>query len=233
MCTQLETNRRLSEDMKRALMLRGSPVAVKLIREGESIPEGDSPPMSHCQAVERARGGEYLILPKDKENCAVGTCVLGMSATPDKVQSGEFHAGIGIHDTVEAAGSMMSKRLLVPFQTIGEIVCPLEYASFEPDVVILIDLPERIYWVVALMSAESGERAEFSTAPFQCACEDITAIPIVKQQPNISLGCFGCRKRTNMAKDEIACGIPYGLIPRYVERLLTYEKGVMTKARRD
>ena len=105
--------------------------------------------------------------------------------------------------------------------------------SFEPDVVTIEDIPERCYWVVPLSTAVEGGRAEFSTSPFQCACEDITAMPIVTGKPNISLGCFGCRKKTDMAADEMAVGIPYSLIPGFVEHLRKYETGVMTKAKRD
>lgn len=73
----------------------------------------------------------------------------------------------------------------------------------------------------------------FSTAPFQCACEDVTAVPMATGKPNVSLGCFGCRKKTGMAADEMACGIPYAMIPGFVERLGRYSAGVMTKAKRD
>jgi uncharacterized protein (DUF169 family) len=70
-------------------------------------------------------------------------------------------------------------------------------------------------------------------APFQCACEDVAAVPIVTGSPNISLGCYGCRKRTDMAADELACGIPFGLIPGYISRLERYEQGPFTNAKRN
>jgi Uncharacterized protein conserved in archaea len=236
MSEQLITNSEYAGKLKTILELRGEPVAVKLVKEGENFPEmkvSQAENISHCQAVFRAVKGESFCLTTEMENCHVGTSVLGMTSTPDKVSTGEFHAGIGIHDSVEAAGMMISQRVFVPYKTVGEVVCPLKDADFTPDVVILMDLPERIYWIVALMSAEKGGRATFSTAPFQCACEDITAIPIVTGSPNISLGCFGCRKRTDMSKDEVACGIPYVLMPSYMSRLEKYKAGVMAKARRD
>ena len=231
----VKLNAEYSEILRKVLELNYEPVAVRLVREGEAFSDkGDvGSSMSHCQAITRARKGECLSLRTEDENCHVGTSVLGMTDTPEKVATGEFHAGIGIHDTVEAAGAMISDRIKILYKTIGELVCPLKDADFIPDVVIMIDIPERIYWVVALISAEKGERASFSTAPFQCACEDITAIPIMTGSPNISLGCFGCRKRTDMAKEEMACGIPYSLIPGYTARLTKYSSGVMTKAKRD
>jgi len=232
----LKTNTEYAEKMKSILQLRSEPVAVKLIKEGEAYPNGPKKPdsqLSHCQAVFRAKEGECLSVPFEITNCHVGAAVLGMTETPDKVASGEFHAGIGIHDSVGAAKKMISERILIPYKTVGEVVCPLKNADFVPDAVIIIDIPERVYWIVSMMTAEKGGRAEFSTAPFQCACEDVTAVPILTGSPNISLGCFGCRKKTSMRADELACGMPYTLIPGYVARLSRYSEGPIAKAKRD
>ncbi|MBQ8179462.1 MAG: DUF169 domain-containing protein [Candidatus Methanomethylophilaceae archaeon] len=232
----LDKNREFAEVMRTVLRLRGEPVAVRLIREDEDFPEGYEVPelqLGHCQAIFRARDGESFKLPLSAENCMVGTSALNMNETPDKVVSGDFHAGLGMHDSPEAAAKMIADRMIVPFKTKGEVVCPLKDADFVPDVVTLEDIPERIYWVVPLATAEEGGRVTFTTSPFQCACEDITAVPICTGKPNISLGCFGCRKKTSMAADELACGIPYDMIPGFVERLRRYSAGIMTKAKRD
>ncbi len=236
MSDYLENNRKYAETMKGVLGLRGEPVAIRLIRKGEEFPQGYDEPdaqISHCQAVFRARSGESFRLPLSAQNCMVGASAMNMTATPEKVGTGEFHAGIGMHDNVEAAGKMISERMIVPFESIGEVVCPLKDADFEPDVVAISDIPERCYWVVPLSTAEKGGRVQFSTSPFQCACEDVTAVPIVTGMPNISLGCFGCRKKTSMAADEMAVGIPYAMIPGFASHLERYAAGVMTKAKRD
>ena len=232
----LRKNAEYAEKMKTILKLRWEPVAVKLIKEGEAYPSGLKAPeaqLSHCQAVFRARKGECLMLSLEMTNCYVGAAVLGMTETHEKVASGEFHAGIGIHDSADAAKKMIDTRVVIPYKTIGEAVCPLGKADFVPDAVIVIDIAERIYWVVSMITAEKGGRAEFSTAPFQCACEDVLAMPMVTGKPNLSLGCFGCRKKTDMAPDEMACGIPFALIPGYAARLEKYADGAISKAKRD
>ncbi|MBR4504165.1 MAG: DUF169 domain-containing protein [Candidatus Methanomethylophilaceae archaeon] len=232
----LDRNAEYASVMKEVLNLRGEPVAIKLVKEGEEYPAGYSAPesqMSHCQAVFAAKDGESLLMPLESQGCKVGSSALGMNATPEKVATGEFHANIGIHDTQAAAEEMIAKRVAMPDNK-GEVVCPLKDADFEPDVVAIIDIPERIYWIVPLSTAAGGGRMQFSTSPFQCACEDVTAVPFISGAPNVSLGCFGCRKKTSMAADELACGIPYSLIPGYVQRLKEkYSSGVMLKAKRD
>ena len=234
--TLLDTNKNYAQQRKDALKLRHEPVAVKLIREGEEFPACCSRPeaqMSHCQAVFAAKNGACLAMAAEDESCHVGSSALGMAETPEKVASGEFHAKIGMHDTPEAAAKMIAERKVIPYKVIGEAVCPLAKADFVPDTVEIVDIPERIYWVVPLETAERGGRVSFSTSPFQCACEDITVIPIVTGAPNISIGCFGCRKKTDMKADEMAVGIPYGRIEGYVSRLGRYTAGPMAKAKRD
>ncbi len=232
----LDRNREYADKLKKVLRLRHEPVAVRLVREGEDFPACGTKPekqMSHCQAVFAAKKGACLALRLEDESCHVGASALNMVDTPAKVASGDFHAGIGMHDSVEAARKMIADRMVVPFKTAGEVVCPLGKADFVPDVVEIVDIPERVYWVVPLETAAKGGRVQFSTSPFQCACEDVTAVPVCTGAPNISLGCFGCRNKTDMAADELAVGIPYSRIPEYVSRLDRYESGPMAKSKRD
>lgn len=235
MSSFLEINGVYAEKMKRALRLRYEPVAVKLIGEGEEYPaccETPDEQMSHCQAMFRAKDGACLCMPVDRHNCHVGSSALNMKEAPEKVVNGEYHAALGIHESPAAAARMISERVL-PRACVGEVVCPLSKADFEPDVVVLIDIAERIYWLSAMATAAEGGRVSYSTSPFQCTCEDLVSMPMVTGKPNISLGCYGCRRKTDMKAEELGCGIPYSEIPAYVERLERFEAGIMVKSKRD
>lgn len=231
----LKQNQNYCSKLRGTLDLRHCPVAVRLIRENEDFPNYPRPDkqMSHCQAVMYARHGNAFILPTEMQECKVGASALGMVKTPDKVKSGEFHFGIGAHDTLEATAKMIADRTEIDFPTKGAVYAPLMKADFIPDVVIFVDIPERIYWFVPLATAEEGGRISFSSAPFQAACVDDMAVPMVTGKPNMSLGCFGCRKRTDISKDELIMGVPYAMIPDMVKRLDKYKDGILTKARRD
>ena len=222
--------------LKDYLKLRYEPAAIKLVKKGEAFPGNFSEPekqMSHCQAVFAAKNGMCLKMPLSMQMCNVGASTLGMMPVPEKVANGEFHAGIGIHDSPEAASKMVGAASRIPYETDGEVVCPLKDADFEPDVVAIVDIPERIYWFEGLLTHKDGGRVTYTTAPFQCACEDLTAVPIITGKPNISIGCFGCRKKTDMRPDEMACGIPYAMIPGFVGHLIKYNEGVLQKAKRE
>lgn len=235
MSTALEQNREYAEVLKRVLRLRHEPVAVRLVREGEGFPRGLERPeaqMSHCQAVFAAKDGKRLEMHLEDEQCRVGASALGMTQIPEKVATGEFHFKNGMFASVDAAKAMVDRRVPMP-KTVGEAVCPLSEADFVPDTVTFIDIPERLYWFVGAEVSEGGGHAEFAVAPFQCACEDTVAVPFATGRPNISLGCFGCRKKTDMKPEEMVIGVPYALIPAYVERFKAYETTNMPKAKRD
>ena len=232
----LSKNKEFAEKFKKIIGLRHEPVAVKLIKKGEAYPEGYSCPenqMSHCQAVFAAKNGNSLKMPLSSQGCMVGAATLGMTEKSEKLKSGEFHLGIGIHETDKSAAEMVSTVLDINYEVDGEVVCPLKDANFEPDVVIIVDIPERIYWFESLHLRSGGGRLSYVTAPFQCACADITAYPIMKDQPNISIGCFGCRKKTDMKADEMAIGVPYHEFEPMSKAIDVYAEGVLTKAKRD
>ena len=236
MTGNLAKNAEIAKKLKDIIKLRHEPVAIKLVRKGEAYPEGYEVPdkqYSHCQAVMAAKNGEKFKLPLSAEGCMVGAATLGMTPKPEKVKSGEFHLGIGIHESQEAVAEMIATVTDIDYETDGEVVCPLKDADFVPDVVAIVDIPERVYWFEALRLRCGGGRITYVTAPFQCACADITAYPIMKGEPNISIGCFGCRKKTDMQADEMAMGIPYTLLDSWMPALDIYRDGVLTKAKRD
>jgi len=231
----LEKNAGISKKFKEILMLRHEPVAVKLVKEGDEFPTGYPKPenqMSYCQAVMRARHGNAFMMPLSAHVCNVGASSLGMMPRPEKVASGEFHFTMRIHETVNATKKMIDEGASVPFKTKGTVVCSLKDANFEPDVVIFTDMPERIYWFAPLYTSKKGGRIQYTTAPFQAACVDATAVPLMTGGPNISLGCMGCRKRTDLKTDEVILGIPGKEIYEMEKTLEKYAIDVMPKANR-
>ncbi|MCL2143715.1 MAG: DUF169 domain-containing protein [Methanomassiliicoccaceae archaeon] len=235
MTTVLEKNEEMSKTFKEILELRYEPVAVKLVKENEEFPQGYPVPekqLSYCQSVMQARHGNRFMMPLDAHMCNVGAAVIGMMPRPEKVASGEFHFSQGIHNNVGATKKMIDEGASIPFRTKGTVVCPLKDANFVPDVVIFADIPERIYWFSPLYTAEKGGRVSYTTAPFQAACVDATATPVVTGAPNISLGCMGCRKKTDLRPDELMIGVPGGLMEGMASTLRRYRNDVLPKANR-
>ncbi len=228
-------NVEISEQLVKILGLKYEPVAVKLIKEGGDLPEGFEEPegnIRHCQSIMRARKGESFLLPAGKHACVVGASSLGMVPTPVKVTAGEFHKNLGMFDCADAAANMIMQRSeLEEKSVIATVVGPLRQFEFEPDVIILVDLPETLYWLVPAATFFEGGRQAFSTAAFQATCVDSTIIPLLTGKMNMSLGCFGCRRSTDIRNEEMIAGIPYANIRKMLEALEKLYEGPMQKAR--
>lgn len=226
----------LAEKLVKYLGLKYEPVAVKVLKKGEPMPEGYSEPdknLRHCQSIMKARKGESFIIPADKHACVVGASSLGIIPTPEKVASGEFHHNLGMFDSVEAAAEMIGKRpKFEPESRVATVVGPLKDAKVDPDVVILVDRPETIYWIIPASTYHKGGRANFSSAAFQATCADTTILPNLTGEINISLGCFGCRKATDIENDEMLVGIPFNKLEEIVNVLEKLYEGPMPKARK-
>jgi uncharacterized protein (DUF169 family) len=228
-------NAKIADKLVKLLDLRHEPVAVKVIKKGEKIPEGFNEPeknIRHCQSIMRARKGESFVIPAGKHACMVGASSLGLVPLPTKVKEGEFHSNLGMFDCSDAAANMICQRSEFEEEsTIATVVGPLKEFKTKPDVVILVDLPETLYWLIPAATYFEGGRQAFSTAAFQATCVDSTIIPITSGEMNMSLGCYGCRRSTDIENDEMIAGIPYNNLEKIIEALEKISDGPMQKAR--
>ncbi len=222
--------------MVEALGLKHEPVAVTLIKQGEEFPEGYTIPdknLRHCQAIMRARKGEMLAVPAEKQACPVSASSLGMSPIPEKVRSGEFHYGMGMYESPEAAKTTMEKRPSLEEGSVrGTAIAPLSKTKLKPDVVVVTGLPEQMFWLLPAASTFSmGGRITVEMASVQASCAAATLLPYMTGNLNISLGCFGCRKTTDIAPEEMLVGIPRSKLDGIVKSLDKLAAGAIPKSR--
>ncbi len=225
-----------SKKLVDALGLKYEPVAITLIRKGGSVPESytvPETPIRHCQAIMRARKGESLVVHADKQACPVGSSSLGLTPITEKVASGEFHYNMGMYERQEAAKETMEVR---PSLEAGSVeataVAPLSKAMLKPDVVVITGTPEQVFWLLPAASTFSmGGRVTVEMASVQAACADSTVIPYLTGHVNISLGCFGCRKTTDIAPEEMLVGIPGTKLKEIVAAVDKMKEGPIPKSR--
>lgn len=226
----------LSEEMKRILELRYEPVAITLIKEGEELPDDYTIPetsIRHCGAIMKARSGDKLLIPAFKQACPVGASALGLVPTPPKVSSGEFHHNMGMYKTPEAAKRTVDTRPALPEGSIRAVaLSPLSKATLTPDVIVVTALPEQAFWIVpATATYEEGGRVTVDMGAVQASCADSTVIPYKFNRLSISLGCFGCRKTSGIAADEMLVGIPFGKFERTMDNLRAMGSNAIPKSR--
>jgi uncharacterized protein (DUF169 family) len=229
------TNSQFSDSLKEILCLKWSPVAVKLVRPDESISE--IPPKSpkrlrYCQLLMEAKKGKSATITSENIACPAAAAALGLMPLPEKISSGKMLKTLGLFESEEAAAKTMAQ---MPRMKLGEIkavsAAPLENASFRPDIVIIEDKPEKIMWINLAAIHKTGGRLSFSSAVFQACCVDVTVIPYLTKNVNVSLGCYGCRDATDIADDECLVGIPMEKMGEIITSLKALAQKAMPEAR--
>lgn len=216
-------NAELSELYKRTLNLRWSPVAVRLMRPGEEIPEGvvePSVPLRHCQSIIVARRGNCLYIPPRKHACPDGSGILGLVEMSQKLKSGDLYLLFKKLPNIETAQKMIATRPeFAPGTYTATLVAPLELANFEPDVVIFTLWPEQAMWLCCAKTYATGERQVFRTSGYNSTCADLTVQVMNSGEMNVSFGCYGARASSEIDDFEQYVSLPYNHMPLLAEAL--------------
>jgi uncharacterized protein (DUF169 family)/NAD-dependent dihydropyrimidine dehydrogenase PreA subunit len=216
-------NIELAESFTKLLTLRWSPVAVKLLKAGEAVPEGvsePSTPLRHCQAITAARRGNSIYMPPRKHACPDGSAIMGLIPMSPKLRSGELYLLFKKLPNLKIAQKMIASRPEFPTGSYSaSVVAPLEEARFEPDVVIFTIYPEQVMWLCCATSYGTGERQVFHTSGYNSTCSDLTVQVMKSQSMNISFGCYGARAISDISDFEAYLSVPYRQLPALVESL--------------
>lgn len=213
-----------SQVIKEVLELTSEPVAVTLVKKGDPLPVGYQVPeknIRHCQSIMRARRGEKLLLTGEKHACPVGGSALGILPIPEKVRSGEFHFNLGMFENIAAAKKMIDERPQLDCGSIiATAVSPLGTTQIKPDVVIVTGTPEQMYWLLPVADRfKEGGKVLVELEPFQASCAYSTVYPYLHDSMALSIGCYGCRKSTDLEPSEMLVGIPASKLEDVVEAL--------------
>jgi uncharacterized protein (DUF169 family)/Pyruvate/2-oxoacid:ferredoxin oxidoreductase delta subunit len=229
-------NQKYADALKKALTLRWSPVAVRLMRPGEEIPAGVVEPATrirHCQSITAARRGSSMYIPPRRHACPDGAGIMGLTAMSAKLRSGDLYLLFKKLPNIECARKMIATRPEFPAGSYtATLVAPLEKAAFEPDVVIFTLWPEQAMWLCCSSTYGSGERQVFHTSGYNATCADLTVQVMKSQKMNISFGCYGSRAATDIEDFEVYVSIPYGQLPKLIASLEKLAAKSIPEARR-
>jgi uncharacterized protein (DUF169 family)/NAD-dependent dihydropyrimidine dehydrogenase PreA subunit len=220
--------------LKDILRLRWEPVAISLIPAGDPLPDVPIPAerLRYCQSLMAARRGRRLMLPANRHACPDGTSILGLTAMPAKLASGELYILFHKLDSIEAAQRMVHERPHLKPRTIdATVVTPLADAAAEPQVVAVFAQPEQIMWLCMSASYYTGHRFDFHASGYNAQCVETTLIPYTTGEPNISFGCYGCRASSDIGDDLMFMGIPVDLMPTVVRGLTELGKKAIPQSR--
>ncbi len=214
----------IAETLKETLSLKGSPVAVKLAKSKEAIPEGVRPidaTARHCQMVSKARlDGEIFYATADKHVCMGGAWALGLKELTRSLRTGEFYYKLGKFESWAACMRTIQQVPHVPeLETYATVYAPLEKTPFDPHVVLIIAEPRTMLKLAQATLYRLGGRIESSMSGIQSVCADVTAQPYLSGRVNYSLGCDGSRRFSGIEDEEQVMGIPAEILPEFARAL--------------
>jgi uncharacterized protein (DUF169 family) len=213
------------QEMVKRLKIRTSPVAVKLIPQGEGIPEGikrTDEGMTHCQFVDKARRArEEFYTLSENQMCKIGAGAMGLGAVPEDLVSGElYYKEFELFSTLGASRRTVEMiPTLPPNSTKAVLYSPLEKTSFIPDVVMVFGNPRQVMLLTQAAMYRLGGRLETNFAGTQSVCSDGVVQTYKEGKIGVTVGCTGSRAYATLTDEEMIMGIPIELVADVVSGL--------------
>lgn len=217
----------ISEELKSVLGLAGSPVAVKLAKSAEEIPEGIpeiEETTRHCRMISLAREGKIFYAPNAKHQCGGGAWALGLREIGETLKTGQHYLKLGKYASINSSRRTMETIPSLPQETYATLYAPLEKAPFVPDVVIIFARPAAMLKLAQSTLYRLGGRIYPEFSGIQSMCSDSAAYVIETGEPNFSLGCDGSRKFSGIGPDEMVAGFPAEMIEEVAENISKVSK---------
>jgi len=211
--------------------LNALPVGVKFYEE---IPDEYLRAEDHrfCQTVMRARKGETLLLTAEDITCPAAAAALGFKPLPQKLEDGTMLCGYGIFEDPESGINVMKQMPRIEQGRYKAVLAkPLKDFDETPDVVVFEDTAENLMWIALAYLNDKGGRLEFSTSILQAVCVDSVVLPHLKQDINMSFGCYGCRDATDAKPNEALLGFPGNKLNMVVDKLQYLDKQAISRSR--
>jgi uncharacterized protein (DUF169 family) len=203
---------RYGEEFERALLLKTSPIAVKMLEKPEDIPESAIRPkrdwnchLAQCQAFAMSRRGRKATIAMLKEDnwCPAPVSAYGLAEPRENVA--------GFPYMVENKEADQKLNETYPqFESgryIGVVSAPLKMTTFEPDLVMVYSNTAQLRSLLLAVKYKEGLLVTSQFDPLRSCVYAI--IPVIQDgQFRITLPDTGEQYRTMSGEDEIIFSIP-------------------------
>jgi len=205
------------EELERRLRLKTFPLALKLLKREEDIPEGAKRPLkdfnhhlSLCQTFQMSRrGGQIMAMLKEDHWCFEPVVGYGLGEPPEYFLEGHNRYPKDV-ETLEA-GKNYAREL--PRLEVGKYVgiasAPLRAANFEPDIVMVYCDSNQL--CLLLLGREFKEGYNLKCALSGHAACVYGVIPAVQSgECQVAVPCRGDHYRAMAGDDEMIFTVPKG-----------------------
>ena len=216
----LKDFRNYGEELEKRLILKTSPVAVKMLEKEADIPNGAVRPkkdrgyhLAQCQAFALSRRDKETIAMLKEDNwCPAPVMAYGMEPRPDDVRASGH-----VYDAFEYG------------RYIGILTAPLSKAEFEPDVVIIYSNTGQLRRLLLAMRREDIPLVSGHYFPPSCAHAVVT--PMLTGEYRVVLPDPGEYARALCGEDEMMFAVPKDKITGLVSDLIKAQEGDLPFAR--
>lgn len=203
------------EEIRTRLALRSLPIAIKMLKNNEDIPEGAQRPLkdlgchlSQCQAFAMSRrDGASLVVFKEDGWCPEPIIGFGFAEPPDYFLEGHSKYPYKLQSL--EAGSNWAQAL--PRLTFGKftgiVSAPLCQTTFDPDLVMLYANSAQFTQLLQSARYKTG-RPFNNTISASAACVYATVLPFQSGEYQVTFPCAGDRTKAMAQDDEIVFTIP-------------------------
>jgi len=205
----------ISDDLVNNLQLQYKPAGIKIYTESDPLPDNisfaEKELKSYCQALILAGEGETLLLGKEKMGCKLGTSVLGFEKDMEAfLDDGVLEKyGVGLFETEEAsAATILKSTYLEKGKSRAALIAPLAAFDETPQVVVFTANSEQVMWLLYAANYEKGGKMDLPQSGGALGgCADITALPLLTGEPNITFLGLGCRMKSAIGPCDLMMGI--------------------------
>ncbi|MFC1948769.1 DUF169 domain-containing protein [Chloroflexota bacterium] len=213
--TTLKAYNSYGEDLERILLLRTSPIAVKMLEKEADIPKEAVRPkrngfhLAQCQAFAMSRREKATVAMLQEDNwCPTPVMTYGMEERPQ--------------DAPPPAGHHIPYECFEHGKYIGILTAPLRTATYEPDVVLIYSNTAQLRNLLLAMKLE--ERSLMNSHFFPPSCSYAVVYPILTGQYWVVLPDPGEYERALGGEDEMIFAVPKDKIGGLISDLGHYEE---------
>ncbi len=208
------------------------PLALRMLRQGEPIPEGVRVPSQSvheqwivCQAIGIARRyGWGLAVGRDDVICPLSAIAFGFHKPNDAYLKGYAAAGMYC-ETEEAASNLEASTWRFEPGTYDYVcVAPLARATFEPHVIAVYANSAQVMRLVNAALYKHGGRIE-STTGGRLDCAEIVIQTMTTDKPKVIIPCNGDRVFGMTQDTEMVFAFPWRYADEILEGLSGTQKG--------
>jgi len=224
----------IEEGMSFYIRHQTDPLAVKMLRPGDAVPEGAKNPVkdygvpfSLCQAFALSRKeGLSIVLDKDTQSCPIALAGLGL-VRPEEFLSGKFVLA-PINQSQDARKKMATALPRFPFGKYQAVlISPIRTAAFDPDVVVFYGSAAQVMRMIQAAVFSSG-KALTSTATGSGGCLVPIVAAMLEGECKYAVPGNGDRRLGLVADGELSFGMPRERFEEVMQGLKHSHEGKQT-----